>query len=401
MDGLWQPFWWWGQHVGSSYHGRAWHGFCLIDNTQKDHHTQRLLVSPHFFHSSQTLTQSKTESKPYLQKARCPGISGGYNKFCDPKSIYIPHIVQVWADALAEVDTSPEHLIEQNKTDLCFGHYALPDPTLFVTLADDMKKLAFLLMWLCACPALLYCLKRQQMTALSNQAWRDFLEMGHSDKQRNDTAAAAHQEEICKMIGGVLKTPGESGASSNANLGPVHWEGKELAYDKLPRMSMVWKILWEIYELNFCVELSSLNQRASTEPMDTASCIQRLWSCFPDTNFPFVKILYVDTGLIAKNWRGRLPFILAFMNMMFHWRRSKPTVLDSRLRCPDEFSHDQALELEHKAAQFYMQTFFNHFGRASLIPHCILPAIWLLLFFFLSFGQSHHPVSWSGGAKEM
>jgi len=59
------------------------------------HLAQRLLVSPHFFHSFQTLTQSKTESKSYSQKARCPGISGGRNKFCDPKSIYIPHVMQV------------------------------------------------------------------------------------------------------------------------------------------------------------------------------------------------------------------------------------------------------------------------------------------------------------------
>jgi len=181
-----------------------------------------------------------------------------------------------------------------------------------------MKKLAFLLTWLCACPALLYRLKRQQMTALSNQAWQDFIEMRCSNKQRNDTAAVAHQEEIHKMMGGVLKTPGVLEASSNANLGPVYWEGEELAYNKLPRMSIVWEILWELYELNFHIKLSSLDQHASTEPMDTASHIQQLWSCFPDINFPFIKIPYVDTSLITKDWRKRLPFILAFMNMMFH-----------------------------------------------------------------------------------
>jgi len=99
--------------------------------------------------------------------------------------------MQLWADALAAVDTSPEHLIEQSKTELRFGHYALPDPALLVTPADDIKKLAYILTLLHARPALLYCLKRQQIIALSNQAWQDFLEMGCSDKQRNDTAAAA------------------------------------------------------------------------------------------------------------------------------------------------------------------------------------------------------------------
>ena len=53
--------------------------------------------------------------------------------------------MQVWAGALMAVDTSPEHLIEQNKSIPHFWHYALPDPALFVTLADDKKKVAYLL----------------------------------------------------------------------------------------------------------------------------------------------------------------------------------------------------------------------------------------------------------------
>ena len=225
-----------------------------------------------------------------------------------------------------------------------------------------MKKLTYILTWLRARPALLYRLKRQQMTALSNQAWWDFLEMVCSDKQRNDTAAAAHREEICKMMGEILNTPGVSEASSKANFGLVYWEGEELACNKLPRMSLVWEILWELYELNFHIELSSLDQCASTEPIDPVSRIQWLQACFPDSDFPFIKILYMDTGLIAKDWRERLPCILAFVNMMFSWRGPKPTVFDSQLCPPEEFLHEQTLELEREAAQFYMQTFFNYFG---------------------------------------
>jgi len=90
------------------------------------------------------------------------------------------------------VDTSPKCLVKQNKTSPHFGHYALPDPALLITPGDDKKKLAYLLTWLCTCPALLYCSQKQDLTALSNQAWHSFLEMGHSDKLRSDTAAAAH-----------------------------------------------------------------------------------------------------------------------------------------------------------------------------------------------------------------
>ena len=78
----------------------------------------------------------------------------------------------------------------QTKTSPHFEHYALPDPALFVMLGDDKKKLAYLLTWLRTRPALLYYLQKQDSTALSNQAWRDFLEMGCSDKLKNDSAAA-------------------------------------------------------------------------------------------------------------------------------------------------------------------------------------------------------------------
>lgn len=280
----------------------------------------------------------------------------------------------MWADALAAVDTSPECLVEQTKTVPHFGHYALPDPALFITPADDKKKVAYLLTWLRARPALLYRLQKQESTALSNQTWRDFLEMGRSDKLRDNTAAAARREEIRKIMGGVLKTAGVSEASPDANLAPAYWRDEELAHDKLPRPSVFWEILWELYELNFRVELFSLDRRASKNPLvDAEISIQRLQRCFPDTSeFPFVKIPYVNVGLVANDWRERLPFILALVNVMSSWGGSKPMVFQYRLHGVEQFSQDRALELEREAAVFYTQTFYNYFGRASIIPHCIL-----------------------------
>ena len=72
------------------------------------------------------------------------------------------------------------------------------------------------------------------MTALSNQAWRDFLEMGHSDKQKNNTAAAVCREEIRKMMGEVLNTPGVSEASPDANLAQFIGKGKNWLVTSYP-----------------------------------------------------------------------------------------------------------------------------------------------------------------------
>jgi hypothetical protein len=281
--------------------------------------------------------------------------------------------MRAWADALAAVDASPERLVEQNKSVPHSGHYALPDPALFVTPADGKKKVVYLLTWLRARPALLYRLQKKESTALSNQAWRDFLEMGRSNKMRDGTTTAARREQIRKIMGEVLKTASVSEVSPDATLGPVYWREEELPADKLPRPSVLWEILWELYELNFRLELFSLDRRASRDPLDSMMRIQRLRLCFPGTSdFPFVKMPYVNAGLVANDWRERLPFILALVNVMSRWEGSQPKVFEYRLRRVEAFSQDRALELELEMARFYTQTFYNYFGRACLIPHCIL-----------------------------
>jgi len=178
-------------------------------------------------------------------------------------------------------------------------------------------------------------------------------------------------------VGGVLGTARVSEDSDNANSGLVYWRDKELALDKLPRISVFQEILWELYELNFCLELVSLDQHANRDPVkvDLEICVQEILRCFSNTSgVSVVTIPYANTGLIANDWRERLPFVLAFVGVMSCWEGLKPKVFDYRLYRVEELSQNQVLELEHEAACFYMQTFFNHFGRASLIPHCILRA---------------------------
>jgi len=163
------------------------------------------------------------------------------------------------------------------------------------------------------------------LTVLSNQAWHNFLEMGHSDKLRSDTAAAACREEIQKIMGGVLGTASVSEASPNVNLGPVYWRDKELALNKLPRFSVFQEILWELYELNFHLKLSSLDKFTNRDLVkeDPVIYIKCLWSCFPpSSNLSFIMIQYMNISLVTNDWREWVPFVLALVNMMSCWEGS-------------------------------------------------------------------------------
>ena len=155
------------------------------------------------------------------------------------------------------------------------------------------------------------------------------------------------------------------------------WRDKELALDRLPRIFVFQEILWALYELNFCLKLVSLDQCANRDPVkvDLEIHIQEILWCFPDmSGVSVIMIPYANAGLVANDWTEQLPFILAFVGVMSCWKGLKPKVFDYQLHTIEELSQNQVLELEHEAACFYMQTFFNHFGRASLIPHCILRA---------------------------
>jgi hypothetical protein len=60
---------------------------------------------------------------------------------------------------------------------------------------------------------------------------------------------------------------------------------------------------------------------------------------------------------------------------MSRWEGAKPTVFKYRYDRDETFSEALVLELEREAARFYTQTFYNYFGRASLIPHRVLRAV--------------------------
>ena len=75
-------------------------------------------------------------------------------------------------------------------------------------------------------------------------------------------------------------------------------------------------------------------------------------------------------GLGAKDWRTRLRYIGAFVRVMRNWNISHyPTIFQKVESKPELITEQQALELERAAATFYAQQFFDHFGRAPVVPH--------------------------------
>ena len=132
----------------------------------------------------------------------------------------------------------------------------------------------------------------------------------------------------------------------------------------MPPLSVVHEVFWELYEFSFRYKLLALDRRLSQDHDQ-----QNINACFPG-GLVLVLQLAVREGLGAKEWRTRLRYIGAFVRVMHNWNISHyPTIFQKVESKPELIMEQQALELERAAATFYAQQFFDHFGRAPVVPH--------------------------------
>jgi hypothetical protein len=140
----------------------------------------------------------------------------------------------------------------------------------------------------------------------------------------------------------------------------------DLPSDEMPPQSTVQGILWELYELNFHFELIALDRRMSNGAHDNL-----IAACFPnsDGGMTFVALLLSTRGLATDDWHACLPYVKAFINIMYTWNVRHPQAF----RYVEQLmTKDQFLELEKAAVCFYTQSFFDVFGRAPIVPHHVV-----------------------------
>jgi hypothetical protein len=305
----------------------------------------------------------------------------GRNKFLPLTSNLSPFPIRAWSAGLQAVNQSPSLLVESSKSSKHFGHYAFPDPGLFVSPATDEKKARFVESWLRIRESWLMRLATETSLAMSAQSWRDLLAIDlNAIHEKSDTKAARRRHLILALLTPKsehfpnMKTRSTSGE-------PTIWQGNKYTPAVLPADHIVREILWELYQLNFAYELLSLDRRAcrNLDTSDDLQLMQRqviICECFSID--PFVSRTLPDRncGLAADVIEERLPFILPLVRVMQSWKGEKPTIFDLAARSYQEIPRCDALEFEVAATKYYCQEFFNYFGRAAMVPHRLfLPLI--------------------------
>ena len=118
--------------------------------------------------------------------------------------------------------------------------------------------------------------------------------------------------------------------------------------------------------LSFCYKLLALDWRLSQDYDQ-----QNISACFPGSSGGLTFVPQSTTnGLIANDWCTRLCYIGTFVRVMRNWHISRyPPIFQIVESRPELIMEQQALDLEHTAASFCSQQFFDHFGHAPVVPH--------------------------------
>jgi hypothetical protein len=286
-------------------------------------------------------------------------------------SPYAPYPIPAWSAALQAVDQSPANLVEATKTMQHYGHYIFPDPGLFIHPKTAMK---YIESWLRIREVWFMRVAKEPSLAMPNQHWRTYLSIDNTVPGKGDTKAARHRQQTLDMLlPNNDMYPGVEMRSGS--MGPIVWQGREYPSGVLPPESVVREILWELYELNFIHELQSLDCSACRN-LDLLSASQlydrqvEISQCFPTSSFRHVSIPSGNHGLADDDFNNRFGFVTALVFVMKSWKGDKPAILAGDL--PDlEWGPDGAMELEKVVAKYYCQQFFNYFGRAAQVPHCL------------------------------
>jgi hypothetical protein len=115
-----------------------------------------------------------------------------------------------------------------------------------------------------------------------------------------------------------------------------------------------------------------LDKRASPSNGNEDTCQDLIVECFGVGTLLATDDQQANSRLGSGDWCQRLPCLLILWRLIRDWEGMKPTpiLLLDHTSLPDYLEAD-VLQLEDAIANFYMDSFFQFFDRASIIPACL------------------------------
>ena len=267
--------------------------------------------------------------------------------------------------------------------------YRVPEPALLITGQSSERRKLFMTNWLAVRHLWISRLDHNPPHRFpSPQLWHEFLHSIPSlegvrtprpsqvvgkkmttAKDRKLLALEIFEEEAAALTQGASWAPKEV----------VEWRDQVLPITSLanPPVRIIRAILWELYEIRFRYELCALDQVVVPHLWDNHSRVRpSLLECvFPATSglLMWSEPLPLKSGDLgfSDSFANNMRVLQSFCLLISAWPGADPTFSSFPVAMQSDKNtwHVSAHEVSSRACLFYVQTFFDHFGRPPLVPH--------------------------------
>ncbi|PPQ78922.1 hypothetical protein CVT24_012421 [Panaeolus cyanescens] len=318
-------------------------------------------------HSVQRFHPYKDQGKTRAKKST-PDVR---NKFLPLDSPYAPYPIPAWEQALKAVNSD----LSMFHGHASSGHYNFPDPGM---VASPRKIATHLTTWLQIREDWITAINKG-ITPFKAPEWRVLLGLDlNTPPPHSNTLSGKTRTEVLKKF--AVLVSGDPSAEidlSSISRRLPQWNRTTFAHHELPPAHDIRCILWELYEYNFHYELLALDTRIcgnerAVDRTDACGRFELISRCF--VRFQAPQIEEKDQGLAEHDEQERLPFLQRLAEVLTAWPGHPPCadhVVQLRPNHLHQYGRERTRLLERELASFYCQQFFNHFGRAAMIPHRI------------------------------
>ena len=264
--------------------------------------------------------------------------------------------------------------------------YRVPDPLLLIGAQSAEKRQRYIINWLAVRLNWVEQIDSDPLQKIPTmQMWRDLLNNHDSSSSEllaeNTVSTKSSQvKSVVLHVFGPACTVFTLGGESPPR-GVVQWHDEDIDFATLsdPPPRLIHAILWEVYELGFRFELLALDQ----------ALVPELWKKFLTTHRDSFDGIF-PTPCGQPFWRAPLPKSAGSLGLMDRLTDNSDTL--QRLCVflagwPDApsslnatafgLSGDQLwlweFEQASRVTMFYVETFYQHFGHAPLVPHQFPP----------------------------
>jgi hypothetical protein len=266
----------------------------------------------------------------------------------------MPRPIAAWADALAKVDQQ----VAPMNSDPSSRRYVLPEPAMLVNTSYQGRHNKFLQHWSLVSDGFIYMLTQPEHTQLlSMQEWRDILEGRMTERGPANSKTFQRSSKMAGRIGPALAA---------CNISIANLEGFPAPTDSEPDFNVYQtrEIVWQVAEVSFRFEFSVLDKRASGKLR-----LDAVKNCFAGHMMVTVPLEFSKQGWAATSIEERHRYIGRMATLMLDWRsESRLPDIIRRISYSSTWSPGDMQLLENAVCRYYTQSFWEHFGRAAVVP---------------------------------